>query len=217
MSLVFFNLEFGGIVHIRSSTLSPSFLVFYVQIHFSSSVSFGVIVPSIRILAFIVSHLLSFSSPCYPVLIAYSSLFFQISYTSEWFDRYSSLSVFWVTFGDVLEGAWVFSVASETFWDIIFPLGLEPLCSSLGLSEFVFHRCPYGGLLSSSVEFTSLHSLFTLSFHSSVHISYIRELYRRGAYLQTPIWVILCCSWFCHVEEPWTAMCRLLRGHERIR
>ena len=34
---------------------------------------------------------------------------------------------------------------------------------------------------SPSVEFTSFHSLFTLSFHSSVHIPY--KLYRRGAYL----------------------------------
>ena len=56
-------------------------------------------------------------------------------------------------------------------------LGLEPRCPSVSLSEFVFHQCPYGGLLGSSVESTSFHSLFTLSFHSSVHVFYIRELY----------------------------------------
>ncbi|RVW45427.1 hypothetical protein CK203_079723 [Vitis vinifera] len=32
--------------------------------------------------------------------------------------------------------------------------------------------CPYGGLFGSSVEFTSLHSLFTLTFHSIVHVPY---------------------------------------------
>ena len=89
-----------------------------------------------------------------------------------------------VTFGDVLEGAWILSVASEAFSDT-HPslLGLEPLCLSFSLSEFTSHYYPYGGLLGSSVEFTSLHSLFTLTFHSSVHDPYTRELYRRGAYL----------------------------------
>ena len=53
-----------------------------------------------------------------------------------------------------------------------FLLGLEPLCSSIDLSEFVFPWCHCGGLLGSSVEFTSFHSLFTLSFHSSVRIPY---------------------------------------------
>ena len=64
-----------------------------------------------------------------------------------------------------------------------FLLGLEPLCSSVGSSEFLFYYCPYGGLLCSSVEFTSFHSLFTLLFHSSAHFLCTRELYRRGAYL----------------------------------
>ena len=88
-----------------------------------------------------------------------------------------------VTFGDVLEGAWILSVAAEAFLRLPFLLGLEPHCSSASLSEFAFHWCPYGGLLGSSVEFTSFHSLFTLTFHFSVHILYARELYRRGAYL----------------------------------
>ena len=69
-----------------------------------------------------------------------------------------------------------------------FLLGLKPLCSSVGLSEFVFPQCPIGGLLCSSVGFTSFHSLFTLFFHSGVHIAYTRELYQRGAYLYTLIW-----------------------------
>ena len=90
---------------------------------------------------------------------------------------------FWVTFGDILEGAWILSVAAEAFCDIFLFLGLEPHYSSVRLSEFISHWCPYGGLLDSSVEFTSLHSLFTLTFHSSVHDPYTRELYRRGAYL----------------------------------
>ena len=88
-----------------------------------------------------------------------------------------------VTFGDVLEGAWILSVASEAFCDIISLLGLEPHCSSVRLSEFISHWCPYGGLLGSSVEFTSFHSLFTLTFHFSVHVPCTRDLYRRGAYL----------------------------------
>ena len=60
---------------------------------------------------------------------------------------------------------------------------------SFRVSVFVsmFPWCPCGGLFGSSVEFTSLHSLFTLSFHSSVHIPYICKLYQRGAYLQTPL------------------------------
>ena len=74
-------------------------------------------------------------------------------------------------------------MAAEAFCDIISLLGLEPLCSSTSLGDFAFHQCPYGGLFDSSVEFTSFHSLFTLTFHFSVHISYTRELYRRGAYL----------------------------------
>ena len=92
-----------------------------------------------------------------------------------------------VIFADVLEGAWILSVAAEAFFRLSFLLGLEPHCSSISLSEFVSHWCPHGGLLGSSVEFTSLHSLFTLAIHFSVHIPYTRELYRRGAYLLTPI------------------------------
>ena len=45
-----------------------------------------------------------------------------------------------VTFGDILEGAWVLSIALEALWDIRFSLSiLESLYSSVGLSEFVFY------------------------------------------------------------------------------
>ena len=114
-------------------------------------------------LTFMVLHLSSFSSPHYPVLIAYSSLFFHIFpstthdailwvqgtyfghvdghptpsilmwYTYKsllWTHSFLYFRVVWlllifdidprVTFGDVLEGVWVFSVALEAFWDIIF-------------------------------------------------------------------------------------------------
>ena len=123
------------------------------------------------------------------LLFSYSSLrvvsFWHIlPRTSEWFDRYSSLIwSFESLLETFLEGAWVLSVAFETFFRHPFLLGLEPLCSSVSLSEFMSHWCLCGGLLGSSVEFTSLHSLFTLAFHFSVHIPYTCELYRRGAYL----------------------------------
>ena len=66
-----------------------------------------------------------------------------------------------VTFGDVLEGAWILSVAAEAFLRLPFLLGLEPHCSSVSLSEFVSHWCPHGGLLGSSVEFTSVRNMNT--------------------------------------------------------
>ena len=50
----------------------------------------------------------------------------------------------------------------------------------------MFYLCTFR-VFFSSVEFISLHSLFTLSFHFDVHISYTRELYQRGAYLYTPL------------------------------
>ncbi|RVW86518.1 hypothetical protein CK203_042223 [Vitis vinifera] len=63
---------------------------------------------------------------------------------------------------------------------------LESLCSSASLSEFAFHYYPYGGLLGSSVEFTSFHSLFTLTFHSNSPIPYTRELYQEGHICRPP-------------------------------
>ena len=67
-----------------------------------------------------------------------------------------------------------------------FLLGLEPRCSSFDLSEFVSHWRPYGGLLGSSVEFTSLHSLFTLTFHSSVHVPYTVDSTEEGHICRPP-------------------------------
>ena len=101
----------------------------------------------------------------------------------EWFDRYPSLIWFFrVTYRDVLE-SWILWCGFRVILKHHFLLGLESLCSSVGLSKSMFPWCPCGGLFGSSVEFTSFHSLFTLSFHSSVHIPYICKLYRRGAYL----------------------------------
>ena len=93
------------------------------------------------------------------------------SCTPEWFDRCSFL--IW-SFESLLEDVFRGSLDPQcSFKDILrchFLLGLEPRCSSVRLSEFAFHYYPYGGLLGSSVEFTSFHSLFTLAFHSSVHV-----------------------------------------------
>ncbi|RVW78010.1 hypothetical protein CK203_044866 [Vitis vinifera] len=50
---------------------------------------------------------------------------------------------------------------------LVVHIGQSPLDAFL----FVL-QCPYGGLLGSSVEFTSFHSLFTLTFHSIVHVPY---------------------------------------------
>ena len=46
--------------------------------------------------------------------------------------------------------------------------------------------CTFRSLSFSSVEATSFHSLFTLSFHSSVHIPYTCELYQRGYICRPP-------------------------------
>ena len=51
----------------------------------------------------------------------------------------------------------------------------------------MFFLCTFKGISISLVEFTSFHSLFALSFHSSVHIPYTCELYQRWAYLKTPL------------------------------
>ena len=55
--------------------------------------------------------------------------------------------------------------------------------SCLSLIESVFFVDTFGVSFYSSIEFISLHSLFTLSFYFIVHIRYTHELYRRGAYL----------------------------------
>ena len=54
-------------------------------------------------------------------------------------------------------------------------------CLSLIVSVFIVDT--FGVSFYSSIEFISLHSLFTLSFYFIVHIRYTHELYRRGAYL----------------------------------
>ena len=165
MSSSLFSLAFRAIVHYSFKHLeSPSFRVFDVQSQSSSSVSFRVTIPryshslALQILAFMASLLLSFSSLCYPVLIAYSSLSFHISLLTihdavlrvhdtyfchvvghpiliifMWFTQDSLLRahsfpyfkvvrpllildmVFRVISGDVLEGTWILSVASDTF------------------------------------------------------------------------------------------------------
>ena len=55
--------------------------------------------------------------------------------------------------------------------------------SCLSLIESVFFVDTFGVSFYSSIEFISLHSLFTLLFYFIVHVRYTHELYRRGAYL----------------------------------
>ena len=55
--------------------------------------------------------------------------------------------------------------------------------SCLSLIESVFFGDTFEVSFYSSIEFISLHSLFTLSFYFIVHIRYTHELYRRWAYL----------------------------------
>ena len=89
---------------------------------------------------------LGFSSLRYPVLIVYSShsphrvvpFGCILARTPRWFDRYSSLTLIsWVTFGDIESvDPWcnLRGVLRRAFL-----LGLGPLCSSVGLSEFLFY------------------------------------------------------------------------------
>ena len=63
---------------------SPSFCIFYIHSRLFLAVSFGVTVLAFMFtgtsqLTFMGLHLISFSSPRHPILIAYSSLPFQIS------------------------------------------------------------------------------------------------------------------------------------------
>ena len=53
----------------------------------------------------------------------------------------------------------------------------------LSLIESVFFEDTFGVYFYSSIEFISLHSLFTPSFYFITHIRYTHKLYRRGAYL----------------------------------
>ena len=55
--------------------------------------------------------------------------------------------------------------------------------SCLSLIESVFFVDTFGVSFYSSIEFISLHSLFTPSFYFIAHIRYTHKLYRRGAYL----------------------------------
>ena len=126
-------LAFGAIVDIHSGTLSHHLSVFFdVQGHFSSAMSFRVTILGIHIhwhctpylhgyaLILVFPHLVT---PClshihHVVHIGWSPL--------NAFCRYSRVVrpvlIFdidlQVTFGDILEGAWILSVASEAFWDI---------------------------------------------------------------------------------------------------
>ena len=189
----------------------PELLFFLVQC-LESVLSFRVTTPDVHIHWHCSSYLhgfaffLGFSSLRYPVLIAYSSrsphraVSFRrvLVRTPGWFDCYPSLTSIFESLLEISQrepGSLIWLQRHfETYFLSL--LGLEPLCSSASLSEFVSHQCPYGGFLSSSVEFTSFHSLFTLAFHSSVHIPYTRELYRRRAYLQSPIWGSLSATQF---------------------
>ena len=79
----FFSLAFRAIVHCpfrHLESLSFCVLTFRVippQLYHSESQSLVFISTSIAHIAFMASHLLSLFSPRYPVLISYSSLFFQ--------------------------------------------------------------------------------------------------------------------------------------------
>ena len=177
-SFLFLILAFRAIVLIHSGTLSHHFLSSFLR---SKSRSLAFIFTGIAHLTFIILHPSSLTSPCYPVLITYSSLLVQIPvplhmtqsleftthtsivllrtlhlsfscssdrvvffgrrlfYALGRFDRHSSLICFFlVTFGDVLEGAWVLSVASGHF-ETSFSFRVRAFCSPIGLREFVFH------------------------------------------------------------------------------
>ena len=55
--------------------------------------------------------------------------------------------------------------------------------SCLSLIESVFFMDTFGVFFYSSIEFISLHSLFTLSFYFIARVRYTHEFYQRGAYL----------------------------------
>ena len=116
-----------------------------------------------------------------------------LSCTRRWFNYYFSLTfIFESLLGDILEGVQIHSTSLEALQELLGAALLlrcqKPFHSFIGLGEFVFYLCTFRDLSFSSVESFSFHSLFTLSFRSSIHIPYTREVYRRGAYLQTPLW-----------------------------
>ena len=82
-------LAFRAVVHIHLDTLNHHLSVFLTsrvispQLYHSESQSQAFVFIGIVHLAFTALHLSSFSSPCYPVLIAYSSPLFQISLSFE--------------------------------------------------------------------------------------------------------------------------------------
>ena len=111
----------------------------------------------------------------------------SLFYSPGWFDRYSSLTSIFESLLEISQKEPGSLVWLQRHFETSLSFRIRDLVVHFAsLGEFISHQCPYGGLLGSSVEFTSLHSLFTLTFHSSVHVPYTRELYRREAYLQTP-------------------------------
>ena len=64
-----------------------------------------------------------------------------------------------------------------------FDVFCRTLFSCFSLRELVFFVDAFEGLLYSSIEFLSFHSLFTLSLNSTIHIRYNHKLYQRGTYL----------------------------------
>ena len=126
---------------------------------------------------------LSFSCSSDRVVSFGRSLF----HSPEWFDRYSCL--IW-SFKSLLETSQrepesLVRLQRHLRHHLSFRIrAFVFVCQSF---KSCFTIIPMGVSFSSSVKCTSFHSLFTLVFHSSVHVPCTRELYRRGAYLQTPI------------------------------
>ena len=111
-----------------------------------------------------------------------------LSCTPMWFDRYSFLTLIFKSLSKTSQREFGSITQLQRHYESYHSLRiLESILFFVGLSKFVFYLCTFRSLSFSLVEFTSFHSLFTLSFHSSVHIPYTCELYRRGAYLQTPL------------------------------
>ena len=172
-----------------SSFSSPRFLVFIAYSSCSSRLPFPLhMTQSFELMAHISVMLLG------PLHLTFSCSSHRavpfgriLSYTPRWFDRYSYLTLIFESLLETSQRKSRFIVQLQRHFESYPSLRiLDHFCSFIGLSEFVFYLCHIRGLSFSLVESTSFHSLFTLFFfHSSVHISYTRELYRRGAYFQT--------------------------------
>ena len=113
-----------------------------------------------------------------------------LSCTPGWFDCYSYLiCLFWVTFGDVLEGAWVLGMALEALWEIHFSFRIRVLLFICWL-EWV--RASLVSLWGSSLFFgrahfipLTIHTFFSLQCSCSLHSW---ALLKRGIFVDPLGW-----------------------------